>query len=248
MQLDSNMSHETALDVEQALRAFSRPDKVGEYDRFFKTGPGQYGEGDVFIGVRVPDTRTVAKDFRHIGEAEITELTHSPIHEMRQCGLFILVDKFKRAKTAGARREHFDHYMHLVYEGRVNNWDLVDATAPYLGAWLIGRDDALELLSSLAASEKLWERRVGIIFTFAFIRVGELEPTFKIAEQLLGDKHDLMHKAVGWMLREAGKKDLNALREFLRRFTPVMPRTALRYAIEKMDETERKMWMAVPRA
>lgn len=242
------MSHESALDVEQALRAFSRPDKVGEYDRFFKTGPGQYGEGDVFIGVRVPDTRSVARNFRHIGEAEITELTHSPIHEMRQCGLFILVDKFKRAKTESARREHFDHYMHLVYEGRVNNWDLVDATAPYLGAWLIGRDDAIELLSSLAASEKLWERRVGMIFTFAFIRVGELESTFKIAEQLLGDKHDLMHKAVGWMLREAGKKDLDALREFLRRFTPVMPRTALRYAIEKMDETERKMWMAVPRA
>ncbi len=242
------MSHETALDVENALRAFSHPDKVKAYEWFFKTGPGQYGEGDVFIGVRVPENRSVAKRFRNIGEAEITELTHSPIHELRQCGLFILVDKFKRAKTESARKEHFDHYMHLVYEGRVNNWDLVDATAPYLGAWLIGRVDALGLMSSLAASEKLWERRVGIIFTFAFIRVGELEPTFEIAKQLLGDKHDLMHKAVGWMLREAGKKDLEALRAFLREFTPVMPRTALRYAIEKMDETERKMWMAIPRA
>lgn len=242
------MSHETALDVEQALRAFSRPDKVGEYDRFFKTGPGQYGEGDAFIGVKVPENRSVAKRFKDIGEAEITELTHSPIHELRQCGLFILVGKFKRAKTQAARQEHFEHYLHLVYEGRVNNWDLVDATAPYLGAWLIGRDDALELMSSLAASEKLWERRVGMIFTFAFIRVGQLEPTFEIAQQLLGDKQDLMHKAVGWMLREAGKKDLDALRDFLGRFTPVMPRTALRYAIEKMDETERKMWMAVPRA
>jgi 3-methyladenine DNA glycosylase AlkD len=242
------MSHETALDVEQALRAFSHPDKVKDYQWFFKTGPGQYGEGDVFIGVRVPENRSVAKRFRNIGEAEITELTHSPIHELRQCGLFILVDKFKRAKTESARKEHFDHYMHLVYEGRVNNWDLVDATAPYLGAWLIGRSDALELMSSLAASEKLWERRVGMIFTFAFIRVGELEPTFEIAKQLLGDKHDLMHKAVGWMLREAGKKDLEALRAFLREFTPVMPRTALRYAIEKMDETERKIWMAIPRA
>lgn len=242
------MSHETALDVENALRACSHPDKVKAYEWFFKTGPGQYGEGDVFIGVRVPENRSVAKRFRNIGEAEITELTHSPIHELRQCGLFILVDKFKRAKTESARKEHFDHYMHLVYEGRVNNWDLVDATAPYLGAWLIGRADALGLMSSLAASEKLWERRVGMILTFAFIRAGELEPTFEIARQLLGDKHDLMHKAVGWMLREAGKKDLEALRAFLREFTPVMPRTALRYAIEKMDETERKMWMAVPRA
>ena len=121
------MSHETALDVEQALRAFSRPDKVKAYQWFFKTGPGQYGEGDVFIGVRVPENRSVAKRFRNIGEAEITELTNSPIHELRQCGLFILVDKFKRAKTDTARQEHFDHYMHLVYEGRVNNWDLVDA-------------------------------------------------------------------------------------------------------------------------
>lgn len=242
------MSNETALDVEQALRAFSHPDKVDAYKWFFKTGPGQYGEGDIFIGVKVPENRSVAKRFKDIGEAEITELTHSPIHEIRQCGLFILTGKFKRAKTEAARQEHFEHYMHLVYEGRVNNWDLVDATAPYFGDWLIGREDGLKLMQSLASSEKLWERRVGIIFTFAFIRVGQLGPTFAIAEQLLGDKHDLMHKAVGWMLREAGKKDLDALRNFLTEHTPVMPRTALRYAIEKMDETERKMWMAFPRA
>jgi 3-methyladenine DNA glycosylase AlkD len=238
------MSHDTALDVAKALRAVSQPADVAVYQRFFKTGPGEYGEGDIFIGVKVPKSRAVAKRFRDLPEAEINLLLHSAIHEERFCGLVILIERFKRARTEAARAEHFQHYLDLVYEGRVNNWDLVDVSAPYFGVWLIDRPDAMQLLRSLVRSDKLWERRVGIIFTFAFIRVGQLEPTFEIAELLLGDKHDLMHKAVGWMLREAGKKEPEKLREFLSVNAPTMPRTALRYAIEKFDEAERKLWLA----
>ncbi len=242
------MSHDTAADVAEALKAVSVPKDVALYQRFFKTGPGQYGEGDIFIGVKVPKNRAVAKRFRDLPEAEINLLLHSPIHEERFCGLVILIERFRRAKTEAARAEHFQHYLDLVYEGRINNWDLVDVSAPYLGAWLIDAngvvdESSMKLLRSLAASEVLWERRVGIIFTFAFIRVGQLAPTFEIGERLLGDQHDLMHKAVGWMLREAGKKDAGQLRAFLTRFAATMPRTALRYAIEKFDEAERKSWL-----
>jgi len=198
----------------------------------------------VFIGAKVPETRSVAKLYKNLASHEIDELLASQIHEERQCGLFILVGQFKRAKTTEAQQEFFDHYLNLVYEGRVNNWDLVDATAPYLGAFLIGKPDALKLLTHLARSEKLWERRVAIIFTFAFIRVGEFKEALEIAEILNEDKHDLIHKAVGWMLREVAKEDIAELRKYLSRFAATMPRTALRYAIEKMDEPERKRWMA----
>jgi 3-methyladenine DNA glycosylase AlkD len=233
-----------AADVKATLAAFSRPEQEATFAWFFKTGAGQYGEGDVFIGAKVPETRSVAKLYKNLASHEIDELLASQIHEERQCGLFILVGQFKRAKTTEAQQEFFDHYLNLVYEGRVNNWDLVDATAPYLGAFLIGKPDALKLLTHLARSEKLWERRVAIIFTFAFIRVGEFKEALEIAEILNEDKHDLIHKAVGWMLREVGKKDIAELRKYLSRFAATMPRTALRYAIEKMDEPERKRWMA----
>jgi 3-methyladenine DNA glycosylase AlkD len=232
-----------AADVKAALAAFSRPEKEATFAWFFKTGPGQYGEGDVFIGAKVPETRSVAAKFKHLASHEIDELLASRIHEERQCGLFILVGQFKRAKTPGAQQELFDHYLNLVYEGRVNNWDLVDATAPYLGAFLIGKPDAVTLLEKLARSEKLWERRVAIVFTFAFIRVGEVREAVHIAEMLLEDKHDLIHKASGWMLREVGKRDIAELRNFLSRFAATMPRTMLRYAIEKLDEPERKRWL-----
>ena len=231
-------------DVKAALAAFSRPEKEATFSWFFKTGPGQYGEGDVFIGAKVGETRSVAKRFKDLASHEIDELLASPIHEERQCGLFILVGQFNRAKTPGAQQEIFDHYLNLVFEGRVNNWDLVDATAPYLGAFLIGKPDAMELLEKLARSEKVWERRVAIVFTFAFIRVGELQETARISEILNEDKHDLIHKASGWMLREVGKKDLAELRKYLSRFAATMPRTALRYAIEKMEEPERQLWLA----
>lgn len=232
-----------AASVIEALAAFSRPNQVHEYQRFFKTGPGQYGEGDVFIAVKVPETRKVAKRFRDLPAEEIDILMHSPVHEHRLCGLVILTDRFKRAKTEAARKEIFDHYLQLAYEGRVNNWDLVDTSAGYIGAYLIDRQGSRQLLESLARSDKLWERRIAMIFTFAYISIGRLDEPLHIAEMLLEDKHDLMHKAVGWGLREVGKKDVEKLRKFLSRFAATMPRTALRYSIEKFDETERQFWL-----
>jgi len=241
---------ETAADVKTALAAFSHPDKVGMFERFFKTGPGEYGEGDVFLGLTVPETRSVSVQFKHLPLHEIDELLASPIHEHRSCGLFIMVNRFKKTKAAGEQQEMFDHYLRLVHEGRVNNWDLVDASAPYFGMFLIGRPDSLQLLARLARSEQLWERRVAMLLTFAFIRADkigfdayDLGPTIHISELLLGDSHDLMHKAVGWMLREAGKRDVEVLREFLGRHAATMPRTALRYSIEKLDAEERKFWL-----
>lgn len=167
----------------------------------------------------------------------------SPVHEHRLCGLVILTERFKRSKTEAARKEIFEHYLQLAYEGRINNWDLVDVTAHRIGAFLIDRPGSIELLEKLAKSEKLWERRIAMIFTFAYIAAGRLDEPLHIVEMLLNDRHDLMHKAVGWGLREVGKRDVERLREFLSRYAATMPRTALRYSIEKFDEPERKRWL-----
>ena len=238
------MQELTAAGVQAALAAFASPAKAADLAWFFKTGPGEYGEGDQFIGVTVPQSRSVAKQFSGLPPAEIYELAQSPIHEHRHCALIILVNQFQRAKTDSTREELFDLWMRLLDEGRINNWDLVDVSAPYVGDWLITRAHAV-FLRDLAAHPDLWHRRAAIIFTFAFIRKGKLKPTWQLAELLLDDTHDLMHKAVGWMLREAGKRDLEGLREFLMLHAATMPRTALRYAIEKLDEPERKRWLAV---
>jgi 3-methyladenine DNA glycosylase AlkD len=249
------MIEQTVAGAKAALAAFVNPEKAAHFPKFFKAGPGQYGEGDIFLGVTVPNVRAVAKDFAGLAEAEIYELMQSPIHEHRLLALIMLVAKWKRATSkkngsAEAQQELFDLYLRLVYEGRVNNWDLVDQSAPYFGMYLVGKPEALDLLESLARSEKLWERRVAIMFTFASIRSSKLglgpadfAPTIHIAEMLLQDRHDLIHKAVGWMLREVGNRDLAALRNFLSRFAASMPRTMLRYAIEKLDEVERQMWL-----
>jgi 3-methyladenine DNA glycosylase AlkD len=157
--------------------------------------------------------------------------------------MIILVGQYRKAKTQATRDELFDFYMRLLDDGCVNNWDLVDVSAPYIGTWWFDRTDADERLAELAAHPNLWHRRAAIIFTFAFIRVGRFDLTWQIAERLLGDKHDLIHKAVGWMLREAGNRDLEGLREFLGKHSKTMPRTMLRYAIEKLDTDERKEWM-----
>jgi 3-methyladenine DNA glycosylase AlkD len=249
------MIEQTVAGAKAALATFVNPEKQAFFPKFFKAGPGQYGEGDIFLGVSVPNVREVAKKFSGLTEAELHELMQSPIHEHRLLALIILVAKWKRATakktgTAEAQRELFDLYLRLVYEGRVNNWDLVDQSAPYFGMYLVGKPESLVLLESLAGSEKLWERRVSIMFTFASTRAAVLKigpadfaPTLHIAEILLHDKHDLIHKAVGWMLREVGNRDVAELRNFLSRFAGVMPRTMLRYAIEKLDEPERKMWL-----
>jgi 3-methyladenine DNA glycosylase AlkD len=253
------MIEQTVAEAKAALATFVNPEKRAFFPKFFKSGPGQYGEGDEFLGVTVPNVRAVAKQYAGLTEAEIYELIQSPIHEHRLLALIMLVAKWNKAQrktgpsaqSAEAQQELFDFYLRLVYEGRVNNWDLVDTSAPYFGMYLIGKPDAMELLESLARSEKLWERRVAIMLTFASIRASKLgkgpadfAPTIHIAEILLHDKHDLIHKAVGWMLREVGNRDLAELRNFLSRYAAEMPRTMLRYAIEKLDADERKRWLA----
>ncbi len=236
--------------AKEALATFVNPEKLAFFPKFFKAGPGEYAEGDQFLGVTVPNVRTVAKQFAGLTEAEIYELVQSPIHEHRLLALIMLVAKWKKAKTASAQQELFDFYLRLVYEGHVNNWDLVDTSEPYFGMYLVGKPDAMQLLESLARSEKLWERRVAIMFTFASTRAAVLkigpadfEPTLHIAEMLVNDKHDLIHKATGWMLREVGNRDVAELRKFLTRYAGTMPRTMLRYAIEKLEPEERKKWL-----
>ena len=238
----------TAASVQKDLAAFARLNRVSDYLRFFKAGPGEYGEGDEFIGVRVPDSREVAKAHKDLAFSEIQKLLNSKIHEERFVGLAILVGQFKKAdhpktRDEKAQKEIFDFYLKNLYAQRVNNWDLIDSTAPYLGYYLLGKKTTPKFLDQLAKSESLWERRAAVMFTFAFIREFELEDTLRLCKTLLNDKHDLMHKACGWMLRELGKQDLGALRDFLEENVKQMPRTMLRYAIEKMSERERQMWL-----
>jgi 3-methyladenine DNA glycosylase AlkD len=239
---------QTAASVKKDLAAFARPHRVSDSLRFFKTGPGEYGAGDLFIGVTVPDSRIVARDHKDLPLSEIQKLLNSKIHEERFVGLAILVNQFKKAREPKsvdpkAQKEIFDFYLKNLYAQRVNNWDLIDATAPYLGYYLLGRRGTTKLLDDLAKSRSLWERRAAVIFTFAFIREYELEATLRLCKKLLNDPHDLMYKACGWMLRELGKKEISQLRGFLEENVNQMPRTMLRYSIEKMSERERQMWL-----
>jgi 3-methyladenine DNA glycosylase AlkD len=210
---------------------------------FFKTGPGEYGEGDVFLGLNVPAVRKIAGKHQDLGLSEIAKLINSHLHESRLCGLVILTNQYKKLKTEKDKKVAFDFYLKQLKLGNINNWDLVDVSAPTIGEYLMTQDDAFTPLKKLSKSKSLWERRVSIIFTFAFIRKGEVALTFDVAELLLEDSHDLIHKAVGWMLREAGKRDVILLRSFLHENSHVMPRTMLRYAIEKLPEKERKKWL-----
>jgi 3-methyladenine DNA glycosylase AlkD len=236
----------SADDVVSALRAISpapNSKRVADLQRFFKTEPGGYGEGDRFLGPTVPQTRTIAKRFRDLPLYQLDLLLDSPWHEVRLTALHILVDHFNRAKTRVLRTELFDFYIDAVMRGRVNNWDLVDTSAPHLGKLLV-EHPRKTLIIGLSKSDKLWERRVAMLFTFAHIRAGEFGVPQHIAMNLLHDEHDLIHKAVGWMLREIGNRDLEVLRGFLAKYHSTMPRTMLRYAIEKLDAAERKKWMA----
>jgi 3-methyladenine DNA glycosylase AlkD len=225
------------------LKALASVGKAAELQRFFKTGPGDYAEGDLFIGVVVPQTRKVAARYKDLPLNEIAKLTDSDIHEVRLCGLIILTNQFKRSRDVNDKKRLFNFYIKELKSGNINNWDLVDVTAPTLGEYLLELEDPMAVLSKLAKSKSLWERRTSVVFTFAFLRAGELEPTYEMAERHLGDKHDLMHKAVGWLLREMGKRDPGLLRVFLKEHCTEMPRTALRYSIEKFSESERKKWL-----
>ncbi|MFO0756057.1 MAG: DNA alkylation repair protein [Byssovorax sp.] len=229
----------TAKQVRAALHAAADPERARSSMRFFKTGPGQYGEGDRFVGVTVPAQRAIARAHRGLPLAEIEALLASAIHEERLTALLILVDTAARGDGA-TKQACYDLYLRNLKW--VNNWDLVDSSAPaVVGDHLRDRDR--RILRKLARSSNLWERRVAMIATLAFIRAGETEDAFAIARLLLDDTHDLMHKAVGWMLREVGKYVGKApLVAFLEAHAAEMPRTALRYAIEHFPEAERKAW------
>jgi 3-methyladenine DNA glycosylase AlkD len=229
-----------ASDVSAALAAVADPGKVEEKARFFRAVPGGYGEGDRFLGVTVPDQRRVARRFATLDLPQTEVLLTAGAHEERLTALFILVLKFAKADAA-ARREIVDFY--LAHTAFVNNWDLVDSSAfQLLGEWLLDRDRSL--LDDLAASASLWERRIAIIATFAFIRRDDHAWTLRIADRLVGDLHDLIHKAVGWMLREVGQRDRDAELGWLARHQTTMPRTMLRYAIEKFEPDVRKALLA----
>ncbi len=211
--------------------------------RFFKTAKGEYGYGDIFIGVKVPVIRQIARKYQLLSLSEIEKLTSSRLHEVRLCGLVIITMQFKRAKGEIEQKRLFEFYLKQIKKGRVNNWDLVDVTAPIMGGYLIPRSDSMQLLKKLAKSKDLWQRRSAILFTFAYIRKKELKPTITIVKMLINDKHDLIQKASGWALREAGKKNLSLLRSFLKDNSHMMGRTSLRYAIEKLPKHERSYWL-----
>ena len=226
------------------LRAAASEEKRAVLMRFFKTGKGEYGEGDRFLGVMVPQIRAVAKDHAAAGEDAEGELLASPWHEARECALFLMCNRFARAGEAERETLHA-RYLAATAAGCVDNWDLVDASAPTLvGKYLF--DKPRGLLDALAGKPSLWENRIAIVSTLAFVRRGELEDAFRLAEKLLPHPHDLMHKAVGWVLRECGKKEPDRLRAFLRAHAAAMPRTALRYAIERFSPAERARWRAIP--
>jgi len=229
----------TALQIQKELEALSTPEKREYLPYFFKTGKGQYGEGDKFLGVVVPDTRTVAKKNKDIDFTVVADLLDCEYHECRLCGLLILVERFKKAKEDD-RKEIFDFY--LSKTTRINNWDLVDLSAKdIIGEYLVDKDRSI--LYKLAESPLLWDQRIAVLATFAFIRRGDLKDIFALSEKLMGHKHDLMHKAIGWMLREAGKKNKSVLFDFLDKHYKVMPRTMLRYSLEKFTPEERAHYM-----
>ncbi|MEK7094916.1 MAG: DNA alkylation repair protein [Patescibacteria group bacterium] len=224
--------------VQFALRAKKDPIKAKNLKWFFKTGRGEYGEGDKFLGVSVPDVRAIAKRFRGLSLQELKTLLRSPFHEERQAALFILISQFQKGNEA-LRKKIFK--MYLAHTSFINNWDLVDCSAEHIvGAYL--EQKSKTLLLKLARSRLLWNRRVAMIATFRFIKNGSSDAALKIAKLLVHDKHDLIHKAVGWMLREVGSRCLmRDLKTFLRQHSRAMPRTMLRYAIEKFPEQKRKI-------
>jgi 3-methyladenine DNA glycosylase AlkD len=221
------------------LQNLADPEKAAILSRFFKTGKGQYGEGDVFLGIVVPKQRAVAKKYSGLSLSDIHRLLSSKIHEHRLVALLILVDKYQKADQGG-KEEIADFY--LKHTKHINNWDLVDLSAPNIpGDYLLDKDRSV--LYRLARSGNLWERRISVISTLAFIRNSDFGDTLGIAGILVKDDHDLIHKAVGWMLREVGKRDLRTEEDFLNRHYRRMPRTMLRYAIERFEEKKRRFFL-----
>jgi len=229
----------TAAALRKRLEELSSPGRAASSLKFFKTGPGEYGEGDQFRGIRVPPLRALAREYASLPLPEILKLLKSPLHEDRLLALFLLNGAFARGDEVERRKIHT---LYLAHTHLINNWDLVDASAEHLvGAWLHER--SRRPLRTLARSANLWERRIAIIATFHFIRRNDFDATLEIARMLVDDQEDLIHKAVGWMLREVGKRDARLLERFLEAHAAHMPRTMLRYSIERMTPGKRGRYM-----
>lgn len=228
-----------AKDVQTELKAVANSEIAEHSQRFFKTGRGQYGEGDRFLGIRVPEVRKRARKFNELPLSETEKLLHSKYHEVRLCALIILVNQFLKAEPEIRSRIY---KLYLANTPYINNWDLVDTSAPKIvGPFL--EDKNRSILYEFAESDDLWERRIAIMSTLHFIRQDDFDDTLAIAEKLLDDSHDLIHKATGWMLREVGNRDMEAEEAFLKKYAPKMPRTMLRYAIEKFPEKKRQAYL-----
>lgn len=239
--ISSRRSPPTVAAVRKRLRALADPAQAAQLRRFFKTGPGEYGEGDVFVGVKVPQIRALVRELEALPLEGAMELLQSAVHEERMLALLLLVRRFEKSKDEAARARICDLY--LASTARINNWDLVDVTAPQIVGGQLGSRSRAPLYR-LARSESLWERRIAIVATLRFIRAGDFADALAIADALLRDRQDLIHKAVGWMLREVGNRDRAALEAFLAPRYGAMPRTMLRYAIEKLPEALRKRYLA----
>jgi len=228
-----------AKEVINALKTLATEERRKVNEWFFKTGKGEYGYGDIFLGVTMPDIRRIAKKFsQEISLQELTELIRSPIHEVRLCALIILVNKYKKENSVKIYQYYMDHLT------AINNWDLVDSSAPYIvGDYLYKHPEKSKILIDFSHSENLWVRRISIVSTFTFIKNNEFNTTLEIAKLLLNDNHDLIHKALGWMLREIYKRDERIIKRFLRQNYAQIPRTTLRYAIERMDKEERLLYL-----
>ena len=224
------------------MLSHANPAQVPGLMRFFKTGPGQYGEGDKFLGIKVPVTREVVKQcWKGASLAELEECINSEYHEVRLAGLLALIQKFKHCKDHVTQQQYVDFYLTHTY--KINNWDLVDLTCyPLLGEWLLDKERTL-LYDLAQGGKSIWEQRIGIVSTMTFVRKGQLEDTFAIADILLNHPHDLIQKATGWLLRECGKRNKAALETFLLPRYKTMPRTVLRYAIEKFPQEERLSYL-----
>ena len=230
----------TSLQLKKDIKKLASPETAKHAQRFFKTAKGDYGHGDKFLGVRTPKIRELAKKYTDLTLNEILILVKSKFHEERLCGLIMMADKYAKSKDEKEQQTIFNKYVkHFKY---INNWDLVDATAPHIvGKHLLERDR--KIIYQWAKSKHLWTKRIAIISTWWFIRNNDLKDVFRISKILLNDKHDLIHKAVGWMLREAGKKDLKKLESFLIKYYRSMPRVMLRYSIEKFPKTKRDQYL-----
>lgn len=225
--------------ITKKLQALSDAEKREIFPKFFKAGKGEYGEGDRFLGVTVPNIRAIAKQHKDISIEEIRELIQSEWHEVRLCALIIMVEKSKK-KDEALRKELFNLY--LSQTKRINNWDLVDLSCRFIiGEYLL--DKSRDILYQLAQSPLLWDNRIAIVSTYAFIRKGQLEDTYALSDLMMQHPHDLMHKAIGWMLREAGKRNPERLYDYVMSHRADMPRTMLRYAIEKFSPKERAILM-----